>query len=90
MHESELSLEVQQDIYAEFVREFNQTATFFKEVTQEESFLWFRPWLKQSIEYRSSMIHPLNIIQLESLRREDPNLLRDTVTGIACGMLTTG
>ncbi|MBC19990.1 MAG: phosphoenolpyruvate carboxylase [Planctomycetaceae bacterium] len=90
LHQSELSQEVQQDIYAEFVREFNQTVTFFKEITQEDNFLWFRPWLQQSIEYRSSMIHPLNIIQLESLRREDPNLLRDTVTGIACGMLTTG
>ena len=90
LHESELSREVQQDIYDEFVREFNQTAIFFREITGEESFLWFRPWLEQSIEYRSSMIHPLNIIQLESLRRGDPNLLRDTVTGIACGMLTTG
>ena len=90
LHESDLSPEVQQDIYHEFVREFNQSATFFREITGEESFLWFRPWLEQSIEYRSSMIHPLNIIQLESLRRGDPNLLRDTVTGIACGMLTTG
>ena len=90
LHESELSREVQQDIYDEFVREFNQSATFFREITGEESFLWFRPWLEQSIEYRSSMIHPLNIIQMESLRRGDTNLLRDTVTGIACGMLTTG
>ena len=36
------------------------------------------------------MIHPINLCQMEALRREDIDLLRMSVTGVACGMLTTG
>ncbi|MFP5387384.1 MAG: phosphoenolpyruvate carboxylase [Bacteriovoracia bacterium] len=63
---------------------------FFKEISGEENFTWFRPWLGESIYFRSSMIHPLNVIQKIALERKDNTLLRETVTGIACGMLTTG
>jgi len=73
-----------------FKDEYERTVKCFKYITGEEEFLWFRPWLSQSIYFRSSMIHPLNLIQLEALEREDEALLRETVTGIACGMMTTG
>lgn len=63
---------------------------FFRELTGEKNFTWFRPWLGESIHFRSSMIHPLNVIQKLALERRDHVLLRETVTGIACGMLTTG
>lgn len=63
---------------------------FFNDVTNNADYTWFRPMLGESIMYRSSMIHPLNIIQKISLERNDQVLLRETVTGIACGMLTTG
>lgn len=54
-----------------------------------------RPWLRESIHYRAPMIHPLNLLQLGVLERAqstpaDQALFRETVTGIAAGMLTTG
>jgi phosphoenolpyruvate carboxylase len=54
-----------------------------------------RPWLEESIRYRAPMIHPLNLLQIELLDREEwsdaeVRLFRETVTGIAAGMLTTG
>jgi phosphoenolpyruvate carboxylase len=54
-----------------------------------------RPWLEESIRYRAPMIHPLNLLQVELLSRaswsdDDERLFRETVTGIAAGMLTTG
>ena len=52
-------------------------------------------WLKESIYYRAPMLHPLNLLQLQALRSprwtpETERLFRETVTGIAAGMLTTG
>jgi phosphoenolpyruvate carboxylase len=54
-----------------------------------------RPWLYESIRYRAPMIHPLNLLQIDVLQRprlraSDEALLRETITGIAAGMLTTG
>jgi phosphoenolpyruvate carboxylase len=54
-----------------------------------------RPWLQESIRYRAPMIHPLNLLQIELLAKAEWNeaevqLFRETVTGIAAGMLTTG
>ena len=73
-----------------FREEYQKALKCFYWVTGERELLWFRPWLSQSIYFRSSMIHPLNLIQLEALKRKDEALLRESVTGIACGMLTTG
>lgn len=70
--------------------ELELSIRFFTEVTGQEDFTWYRPWLSESIYFRSSMIHPLNVIQKLALERKDHVLLRETVTGIACGMLTTG
>ena len=37
------------------------------------------------------MIHPLNLIQLATLKdNRDAAMIRETVTGIASGMMTTG
>lgn len=70
--------------------EYKKTVAFFHEVTGEKSFTWFNPRLGDSIYFRSSMIHPLNLVQKIALERSDRRLLRETVTGIASGMLTTG
>lgn len=70
--------------------ELELSEKFFREVSGQKDFTWFRPWLGESIHFRSSMIHPLNVIQKLALERKDEVLLRETVTGIACGMLTTG
>lgn len=71
-------------------KEYELTVSFFKAITAASDFTWFQPRLGESIIFRSSMIHPLNVIQKISLERNDHVLLRETVTGIACGMLTTG
>jgi phosphoenolpyruvate carboxylase len=71
-------------------KELKATMIFFKAVAENQDWLWFRPWLAQSIYFRSSMIHPLNVFQKIAFERNDHVLLRETVTGISCGMLTTG
>jgi len=90
LSKSSLSKEEQKTNIEQFEKELKLTKLFFKEITGGKSLLWFRPWLQQSIDLRSSMIHPINLCQIESLRRKDHDLLRTSVTGIACGMLTTG
>jgi phosphoenolpyruvate carboxylase len=76
--------------FVDFEREFRLTGGFVREVSGQKNFLWFRPWLGTSIQLRAPMIHPLNLLQILSLEVRDTKLLRETVTGIACGMLTTG
>lgn len=73
-----------------FRKEKELTIRFIKQVTGKSTLLWFRPWLQESITLRSSMIHPLNLIQLSALEKRNANLLRESVTGISSGMLTTG
>ena len=60
-----------------------------------DSLLPDRPWLEESIRYRAPMIHPLNLLQIDLLAAPEwseveVRLFRETVTGIAAGMLTTG
>ncbi len=90
LEKSDLSQVQKKMVFEEFFKEFEKTLKFFEEVTGEKSLLWYRPWLGTSITLRSSMIHPLNILQLLALKSHNNALLRETVTGISCGMLTTG
>jgi phosphoenolpyruvate carboxylase len=58
------------------------------------------PWLKRSIDARNPLVDPLNLIQVEFLRRREQSdgdadgslreILRLCVQGIASGMRTTG
>lgn len=73
-----------------FQEELESTILFFYQITGEEDFCFHQPWLGESIQLRSTMIHPLNLIQIEAMKRKDLPLLSKTVTGISCGMLTTG
>ena len=73
-----------------FETELLKVRRFFQAITGHRNPLWFRPWLGESIELRSSMIHPLNLLQILAEKNKDLELLRVTVTGIASGMLTTG
>ncbi len=79
-----------QSSYELFSTEYNKAVTFFQEITGETNFLWFRPWMKESIDLRAPMIHPINLIQILAMKSSDNDLLRKSVTGIACGMMTTG
>ncbi|KTD13089.1 phosphoenolpyruvate carboxylase [Legionella gratiana] len=73
-----------------FQSELKSTILFFHQITGEKDFCFHQPWLGESIQLRSTMVHPLNLIQIEAMKRKDLPLLRKTVTGISCGMLTTG
>jgi phosphoenolpyruvate carboxylase len=73
-----------------FQSELKSTVLFFHQITGEKDFCFHQPWLGESIQLRSPLIHLLNLIQIEAIKRNDLPLLRKTVTGISCGMLTTG
>lgn len=78
------------DLIKRVREEHRRTIEFLKEVTGQESLLWYRPWLQESIYVRSPHIHILNFLQILAMRDNDPELMRETLVGIACGMLTTG
>lgn len=90
LYHSSLDPKIQQETSEAFHREHVKALKFMEEVTGESKLLWFRPWLGQSIRLRSSMIHVLNLTQQIAVEQKDQRLLRESVTGIACGMLTTG
>ena len=73
-----------------FQTEYQSALQFVRKVSGKRNLLWYRPWLGESIYLRSAMIHPLNILQMIALKTRDEALLRETTTGIACGMVTTG
>ena len=78
------------ELIGSFQGEFQQARTFVQEISGQTGLLWFRPWLKSSIEKRSSMIHCLNVLQTIAISENDSALLGECTTGVACGMLTTG
>jgi phosphoenolpyruvate carboxylase len=73
-----------------FQQEYRWACQFVRQVSGKRDLLWFRPWLKESVHLRYALINPLNIIQIIALENNDGFLIRETVTGIASGMLTTG
>lgn len=76
--------------WRDFTLELEAASECFREVCGQRDFLWFRPWLGESIYLRSAMIHPLNVLQGIAKAKRDVRLLRVTVAGISSGMLTTG
>jgi phosphoenolpyruvate carboxylase len=90
LSKSSLSAAEQEKVLNEFQTEFRLVCQFVLAVTGEKSLLWFKPWLKDSIELRSSMIHPLNILQIIGNKSNDLDLVRKSVAGISSGMMTTG
>ncbi len=78
------------EISKSFQNEFLQVCEFVKEMSGERNLLWYRPWLSESIHLRTTMIHPLSLLQIITLERGDSVMMRETVAGIALGMLTTG
>lgn len=79
-----------EQIYLLIETEFLRANTFFNEVSGQSNLLFFRAWLEESIHLRSRMIHPINMLQIIALKKHNYQLLRETVTAIACGMMTTG
>jgi len=79
----------------ELTADYEEVLDLARRSQDSDSLLPGRPWLQESIRYRAPMIHPLNLLQIELLGKPRWNeaevaLFRETVTGIAAGMLTTG
>ncbi len=87
---SDLNENEKEEIINTFSKELSAATQFVREVSGERSLLWHTPWLDESIKLRSSMIHPLNVLQILGHKDDDQELVRKTVAGISCGMLTTG
>jgi phosphoenolpyruvate carboxylase len=83
-------------------REFARAKSAVLAITEDEELLDGTTWLKESIRVRNRYIDPLNLIQVELLRRlrdhrgdEDQreelrHLTRLTINGLAAGMRTSG
>ncbi len=79
--------------------EFDRSKRTLLAVTGNQELLDGIPWLRESIRVRNRYIDPLNLIQVELLKRiqhgraedeELQNLTRLTINGIAAGMRTSG
>jgi phosphoenolpyruvate carboxylase len=74
----------------EFRNEYQAAVAATREITGERDLMAHRPLLAESLRLRSPLIHPLNVLQVVAIQRQEADLLRVTTTGIASGMLTTG
>jgi phosphoenolpyruvate carboxylase len=90
LEKSSLTKEQKESAYKSFKTEFQNACHFTQSITGEKNILWFRPWLHESIQLRSPMIHPLNVLQILGHNSQDVNLVRKATAGISSGMLTTG
>ncbi len=85
------------------VEEFHRTRDAILGITGNQELLDGTPWLKESIRMRNRYIDPLNLIQVELLRRsrsgsetseeqteELRHLTHLTIKGLAAGMRTSG
>jgi phosphoenolpyruvate carboxylase len=82
--------ELIKDFFPKALKEYKLAKKCVQEITGEKKLLWYRRWLEESIRLRSPHIHLLNLLQIEAMKREDEKLMRETLVGVACGMLTTG
>jgi phosphoenolpyruvate carboxylase len=90
MERSDLEPECRERAWRELDREYRAAIEFVRAVSGKRHLIWYRPWLEASIGLRSAMIHPLNLVQIIALKKGYASLIRETVTGIASGMMTTG
>jgi phosphoenolpyruvate carboxylase len=104
-HYAHLAGETEQygNIAAMIVDEFRRSRAAVLELTRRDELLDTVAWLKESIRVRNRYIDPLNLIQVELLRRagdqdseqtadseELRHLTRLTISGLAAGMRTSG
>ena len=97
--------EVRRACWSRMSAEYDRTREAVLDLVGGKDLLASAPWLQRSIEARNPYVDPLNLIQIEFIRRRrakppeelEPleaaqlrTLLRLTVQGIAAGMRTTG
>ena len=76
--------------FALFEDEFKLSTSFVYEITKSRHLISHRPWLEESIRLRSPYISILNMLQIMAMENDNEALLKETLVGIACGMLSTG
>ena len=81
---------LKQSTMEQFQHEFELTCEALYDITGQNQNLCSQPWMQESIHLRSPLIHPLNLLQIHAIETNDSYLIRETTTGIASGMLTTG
>jgi len=90
------SPEARKSIWPAIRAEHQRTKRWVKRLTQSRKLLERNPTLARSIQLRNPYVDPLNLIQVELVRRKragDPQASRPlllTVNGIAAGMRNTG
>jgi len=94
-YQRHLAADTPEELIAEIEADYAAAMDLACRAVGGDTLLPERPWLQESIRYRAPMIHPLNLLQIELLERSEwseaeVRLFRETVTGIAAGMLTTG
>ena len=81
-------------------KELAEAISLVQSLSPQKSLLADQPWIKESIALRNPYTDPLNVLQVELLRRarssdngsegDIDNALMITMTGIAAGMRNTG
>ena len=90
------SPEARKSVWPAIRAEHQRTKRWVKRLTQSRKLLERNPTLARSIQLRNPYVDPLNLIQVELVRRKragDPHASRPlllTVNGIAAGMRNTG
>lgn len=91
--------EAREGIWKRLSEEHERCCQAVQRMTGKTSLLAEVPWLQRSIQERDPHVDPLNLIQVELLRRlrhsqGDPEELRDllrlSIQGVSAGMRTTG
>lgn len=90
LSQSNLPADIAKKFAKEVEEELRSSLQFCKAMNGAGDLLSNKRWLKESIQLRSPMIHPLNILQILAQKNRELPLLRLTVTGISSGMMTTG
>src|SRR5258708_9728357 len=90
------SPETRKRVWPAIRAEHQRTKRWVKRLTKRRKLLERNPALARSIQLRNPYVDPLNLIQVELVRRKragDPQVARPlllTVNGIAAGMRNTG
>ena len=80
-------------LYQSFADEFTLTRDTILRLTGQTELLGAIPWLARSVKVRNPYVDPLNLIQIELMKRKtnpQSDLLRLSVQAIAAGLRNTG
>jgi phosphoenolpyruvate carboxylase len=71
LEQSELTPEIKLEQWRAFENEYRRSLKFLRDILGASESIAWRPWLRSSIELRSPMIHPLNLLQMVAIETHD-------------------